>query len=55
MKVDKEIHALSQEILDMFDASRIKQNQLDEASNASTASSNKWAQIEKEMEKEEKI
>jgi hypothetical protein len=55
MRVDKEIHALSQEILDMFDASRIKQNQINEVKKESTESSNKWATLEKQMDQDDKV
>ena len=54
MKVSKEIFDLSQEIFDLFDPSRIKQQELQKAHEGDQGGS-KWDRVEKEFEKGEKI
>jgi len=57
MKVSSEIHALSQEILEMFDAHRIKQRTINKVNEEqkTPANANKWDKLNKEMVKDEKI
>ena len=55
MKVATEIHALSQEILDLFDPHRIKQKQINNLDAGVIPADSKWEKIEKEINKEEKL
>lgn len=55
MKVSKEIYDLSEDILNEFDPDRMKQREIEKIKSENTSASSKWDQMEKEMDKEERL
>lgn len=55
MKVDRQIHGLANEILDSFDAHRVKNREIGQVKNQEIKGSNKWEKIEKEIERDDKV
>jgi hypothetical protein len=55
MKVSKEVFAISEDILDHFDPDRLKKVEIDKIKSEDTSASSKWDQMEKEMDKQERL
>lgn len=55
MKVKKEVHDLTEEILNLFDPARLKEKEIVEAGKEENKARDKWDKIEKQHEKEEKM
>ena len=54
MKVNAQLYKLSEEILNNFDPARLKYNEIKSVGEVKDTG-NKWTNIEKQMDKEEKI
>lgn len=55
MKVSKEIFALSEDILNHFDAGRMKQAEIDKIKAEPQSTSSKWDQMSQDLDKEERL